>query len=89
MISNQHRDKTACWLPRTRPVVRCYFHLVRDGATLPDREGVEIPEEDFEQEITRIIGEIRAEDPELLEGTSGWTIQVIDDQGREVARYPL
>jgi hypothetical protein len=71
------------------PVVRCYFHLVRGGVTLPDREGVEIPEEDFEQEITRIIGEIRAEDPELFEGAGGWTINVIDEEGREVAKYPL
>ena len=71
------------------PVVRCYFHLVRGGVTLPDHEGVEIPDAELEREIPNIIGEIRAEEPELFEGTSGWAIQVIDDQGREVARYPL
>jgi hypothetical protein len=70
-------------------VVRCYFHLVRGGITLPDREGVDIPDNDWEQEILRIIREIRAESPELFEGATGWTIQVIDENGREVTRYPL
>lgn len=71
------------------PVVRCYFHLVRGGVTFPDHEGVEIPDAEWEREITNIIGEIRAEEPELFEGTSGWTINVIDEEGREVAKYPL
>jgi len=71
------------------PVGRCYFHLVRGHETLPDPNGIEIPDDDWEQEIARIIGEIRAEAPELFESTTGWTIRVIDEQGREVARYPL
>jgi hypothetical protein len=70
-------------------VARCYFHLLCGRATLPDHKGVEIQQEDCAREITKIIGEIRAEEPELFEGANGWTIQVIDEQGREVATYPL
>jgi Domain of unknown function (DUF6894) len=70
-------------------VVRCYFHLLHGRVTLPDEEGIELPDDDWEREIARIIEEVRSEAPELFRGASGWTIQVVDDQGREVARYPL
>jgi Domain of unknown function (DUF6894) len=83
-----HRDK-AQLTEEDAAMARCYFHLVRGGVTLPDHEGVEIPDAEWKREITNIIGEISAEEPELFEGTGGWTIQVVDEEGREVARYPL
>jgi hypothetical protein len=70
-------------------VVRCYFHLVRGSLVLPDEDGVELPDDNWEREIGRIIEEIRSELPELFRGASGWVIQVVDEQGREIARHPL
>jgi len=71
------------------PAVRCYFHLVSADVTLLDREGVEIPDTEWVREIIRIVEEIRSEEPELFEDASKWTIEVVDEQGRVVMKYPL
>ena len=72
-----------------RQVVRFCFHLTRGSLVLPDEDGVELPEDDWEREIGRIIEEMRSELPELFRASSGWVIQVVDEQGRELARHPL
>jgi hypothetical protein len=65
-------------------MARYYFNLV-----LPDQQGVEIPEVDLEQVLAGIIEEIRAEDPELSDLGVDWSIEVVDEQGRRVAIFPL
>jgi len=70
-------------------VPRYFFDLVRQKKVMADREGVEIPDYDLEEEITRIMEEMRCEEPELFDGRGDWSIEVIDEQGRRVARFSL
>jgi hypothetical protein len=65
---------------------RYYFNLVKK---ILDWEGVEVPEENLEQFVTKIIEELRYEDPELRAIGDGWFIEVVNGQGRQVARFPL
>jgi hypothetical protein len=70
-------------------VARYYFNLVGRSEAIADGEGVELPDHYSEQAITRIIEEIRSEEPELFVGGSGWSIEVVDVDGRMLARFPL
>jgi hypothetical protein len=88
MVTRQFWSPRNCrWFDVT--FTSCYFHLVRGRVTLPDEEGIELPDDDWEREIFRIIEEIRSEAPALFQDASGWTIQVVDEQGRELTRFPL
>ena len=70
-------------------VPRYYFNLVRQRTVIADHDGVEIPGEVSELEILRIMQEIRTEEPELFAGSGGWSIEVVDEQGRIVAKVSL
>jgi hypothetical protein len=70
-------------------VPRYYFNLVRQQRVVLDSEGVEVPDEDLDEAITRIIEQIRLEEPELFDVSGNWSIEVLDEQGRKVAEFPL
>ena len=54
-----------------------------------DPEGVEVSENDFELAIPTILEEIRSEEPELFDVGGGWSLEVVDMEGRRVAIFPL
>jgi hypothetical protein len=76
-------------LSRERSVARYYFNLVGPEGVFPDQRGVEVPDEDWEQAVIRIIEEIRVEEPELFDLGVGWSIEVVDQEGRRVGTFPL
>jgi hypothetical protein len=71
------------------PVSRYYFNLVGPKGVIIDPEGVEVSENDLEQAIPRILEEIRSEEPELFDVGGGWSLEVVDVEGRRVAIIPL
>jgi hypothetical protein len=66
---------------------RYYFHLVGQGQTIPDRDGVEMTEDD-EERLLDIIQEIRSEEPQLFDN-DGWAMEVVTDSGRVVTTIQL
>jgi Domain of unknown function (DUF6894) len=70
-------------------MARYYFDLVSEQLTIPDHVGVEVSEANFEESIARILEEIRAEEPELRDLGAGWSIEVMNEEGRRVAKLPL
>jgi hypothetical protein len=70
-------------------VSRYYFNLVGPEGVIIDPEGVEVSENDLEQAIRRILEEIRSEEPELFDVAGGWSLEIVDVEGRRVAIIPL
>jgi hypothetical protein len=70
-------------------VPRYYFNLIRKNQVITDLEGVNIPDSNLEEAITRAIEEIRSEEPELFADGGEWSIEVVDDHGRRVATFPV
>jgi len=69
--------------------MRYFFHLVHERTTLFDHEGIEMDGTELENiELAKIIYEIRSEESELLD-TEGWSVAVVDENGRRVASVPL
>ena len=54
---------------------------------IPDHEGVELPDDLAEEIIVTILEEMRSEEPELFDGDSKWFIEIVDEQGRKLARH--
>jgi hypothetical protein len=71
------------------PVSRYYFNLVGPKGVIIDPEGAEMSENDLEQAIPRILEEARSEEPELFDVGGGWSLEVVDVDGRRVAIFPL
>jgi hypothetical protein len=78
------------------PVSRYYFNLVGPKGVIVDPEGAEVSDNDFEEaiprmldEISRILEEIRADEPELFDIGGKWSLEVVDAQGHRVAIFPL
>jgi hypothetical protein len=70
-------------------VSRYYFNLVGPKGVIIDPEGVEVSENDLERAIPRILEEIRSEEPELFDVSGGWSLEVVDVEGRRVAIVSL
>ena len=68
---------------------RHYFNLVGPKGVIIDPEGVEVSKNDLEQVIARILEEVRSEEPELFDVDGGWSVEVVDVEGRRVATFPL
>jgi hypothetical protein len=43
----------------------------------------------LEQAIPRILEEVRSEEPELFDVGGGWSLEVVDVEGRKIATFPL
>ena len=70
-------------------VPRYYFNLVRGHREVIDPEGVEIATNDLPREVAMILEEMKSEEPELFDITPGWYLVVMDEEDREVARFPI
>jgi hypothetical protein len=70
-------------------VTRYYFNLVAQGTVITDPEGVEIPGDVSEDVISAVMEELRSDEPELFVWGSGWSIEVVDERGRMVAKFSL
>ena len=70
-------------------VSRYFFNLVGKKNAIADREGVELPDENSEQAIVRIIEEMRSEDPDLFASGGAWSIEVVDEDGRRLGLFPV
>lgn len=68
---------------------RYYFNLVLESRVIFDREGLDVRDGHLQRSITRIVEELRSEEPELFEVGPGWSLEVVDDEGRELAKFPL
>jgi len=75
---------------------RYYFNLIGEEATLLDHKGVEIAG-DFglladtiiAEFVRTLVGLIRSEDPDLLRLWDGWWIEIVDVEGRALAKFPV
>src|SRR5262249_45612889 len=56
---------------------RLFFHLTNGEETIPDQEGAEVAPNDVGQ-ISRIIDEMRSNEPDLLD-SEGWLVGVVDE----------
>jgi hypothetical protein len=70
-------------------VSRYYFNLIGPEGVIIDPEGVEVSENDLEQAVPRILEEVRSEEPKLFDVGGGWSVEVVDVEGRRVAIFPL
>jgi hypothetical protein len=68
---------------------RYYFNLVGPEGVIIDPEGVEVSDNGLEQAISRILEEVRSEEPELFDIGGGWSLEVVDVEGRRVTIFPL
>jgi hypothetical protein len=68
---------------------RYYFNLVGPEGVIIDPEGVEVSDNGLEQAIPRILEEVRSEEPELFDVGGGWSLEVVDVEGRKIATFPL
>ena len=66
---------------------RYYFNLVGPGRVIPDEEGADLPDDLAEELISAIVEEMRSEEPELFDCDSDWFIEIVDEQGRTLARH--
>jgi hypothetical protein len=76
-------------LARSAFVPRYYFNLVSRQRVVLDREGIEVPDTHLDEAIARIIEQIRSEEPELLDLSGDWSIEVLDEEGRRVVEISL
>lgn len=67
---------------------RYYFHLINRHEEISDRDGIDMREQD-EAQITKILDEIRSDEPELFDVDENWSIEVVDQKGRRVASFLL
>ena len=68
---------------------RYYFNLVSPEGVIIDPEGVEVSDNGLEQAIPRILEEVRSEEPKLFDVGGGWSLEVVDVEGRKIATFPL
>jgi hypothetical protein len=68
---------------------RYYFNLVGPEGMIIDPEGVELSDNGLEQAIPKILEEVRSEEPELFDVGGGWSLEVVDVEGRKIAIFPL
>lgn len=65
-----------------RHQMRYYFHLRHATHSIPDEQGIELPNlDETREEILTAIAELRAENPELAQESSGWRLIVSDSSG--------
>jgi hypothetical protein len=70
-------------------VTRYYFNAVTQGTVITDPEGVDIQGDFLEEVITATLEELRSDEPELFVWGGGWSIEVFDELGRMVAKFPV
>lgn len=69
--------------------MRYYFHLRKGLEQIIDHEGIELEEYELMKiDIDEIIDEIRSEESHSPE-TEGWSVEVVDENGRTIASIPL
>jgi hypothetical protein len=68
---------------------RYYFNLVGPEGMIIDPEGVELSDNGLEQAIPKILEEVRSEESELFDVGGGWSLEVVDVEGRKIATFPL
>jgi hypothetical protein len=72
-----------------RALMRYFFHLRKGPEEILDHEGIELEECAIEKlNIDRIVDEIRSEGSEFLD-TKGWSVRVVDENGRSIIVLPL
>ena len=65
--------------------MRHFFHLRRGQEEILDCEGIDLEECALKNiDIDKIVDEIRSERSELVD-TKGWSIEVVDENGRSIA----
>jgi hypothetical protein len=70
--------------------MRLYFDLGDGRRTIPDVDGVEVPNLDGARRIVLdAIRELREEDPSITWDWSGWRLSVVDSAGTVVLTIDL
>jgi hypothetical protein len=68
--------------------MRYYFHAVSRGKNIPDPQGIELTDDEAKH-IGSIIHEMRMEEPELFDVSSVWAIEIVNEKGHTIARFPV
>jgi hypothetical protein len=68
--------------------MRYYFHAVSQNETVPDTQGIELTDDEAEH-IGSIIEEMRVQEPELFDLAGDWAIEIVDENGHKIARFPV
>jgi len=70
--------------------MKCFFHLVSARDEILDEAGIEVASvEEARTEALRAIDELRREDRALSNDWYGWTLRVVDSDGRVLSSMPL
>jgi hypothetical protein len=65
--------------------MRYFFHLKRGPEEILDCEGIDLEECALKDiDVDKIVDEIRSERSEFID-TKGWSIEVVDENGRSIA----
>jgi len=71
-------------------MTRYYFNLVKDDDLVQDFVGLELSESEMIATVSaRLMAEIEAEKPDLLDPWAGWRLQVTDADGAVIAALPI
>ena len=69
---------------------RCFFHIVRGEARIPDPDGINIAESHMASlRGGKTVSEMLETIPELFEGWEGWSVEIVDELGTVVQTFTL
>ena len=69
--------------------MRYFFHLRKGSEEILDHDGIEMEERELKSvDISEIADAIRAEESEFVD-TTGWSIEIVDENGRYIATVTL
>ena len=71
-------------------MTRYYFNLVKGDDLVQDFVGLELTESEMIATVSaRLMAEIEAEEPDLLDPWAGWRLQVTDADGAVITALPI
>lgn len=69
---------------------RYYFNIVRGVERIVDANGIELLNDELAAVAwTELLDEIRVEEPDLFQEHEGWSLEIVDTDGRIVQLVPL
>jgi hypothetical protein len=70
--------------------MRCYFHLLSGSKSIPDEEGVDVPDlTSARGQAVILFRELCGKDPEFAQAASAWKLCATDASGAVLFSLPL
>lgn len=69
--------------------MRYFFHLRKGSEAILDHVGIEMEEPELNSvDISKIVDDVRSEEWDVVDA-KGWSVEIVDENGRGVAAIPL